>query len=78
MDLPSPSTRRSFVVKAKPGSRADEILSWDGKVLQVAIAAPADKNKANVRLVKFLSKELHHPVRLKSGASSKEKLFCFV
>lgn len=78
MDLPTPQRNPVFSVKVKPGARKDEVVSWDGRVLVVAVAAPADKNKANVELVKFLTKTLGHPVRIKTGLASKEKIVVFV
>lgn len=47
-------------------------------MLLVEVAAPAHEGKANVALVKFLSKELGHQVRIKSGQTKKEKLLVFV
>ncbi len=76
-----------LAVHVKPGAKKTEILS-KGEVWEIAVAAPADKDKANstivlsspsklVRnkeLVRFLSKELKKKVRIKSGLKSKEKL----
>lgn len=76
MLLPAPPG--SFKVRVKPGAREDRIVSYEDGVLLVEVAAPADKQKANVRLVKFLSKRLGLQVRLKSGRTSKEKLLVFV
>lgn len=73
LDLPD-----SFRVRVKPSARKDEILSYGDGVLFVAVAAPAHEGKANLRLVKFLSKELGRQVRLKSGATGKEKTLIFV
>jgi len=78
MDLPTHDGTPVFTVQVKPGSRSDEIVSWDGKVLMVMIAAPADKGKANERLVKYLSKELGARVAIKSGHTSRLKRVMFV
>ncbi|MFP4524602.1 MAG: DUF167 domain-containing protein [Candidatus Woesearchaeota archaeon] len=75
MDLPQPPG--GFRVRVKPGSRQDRIVGFSEGVLAVEVSAPADKGKANARLVKFLSKRLGHQVRLKSGATSKEKTLVF-
>ena len=54
------------------------LISCVDGVLTVAVAAPADKGKANLELVKFLSKELKRQVRIKSGVTKKEKVLVFV
>ncbi|MFH1649682.1 MAG: DUF167 domain-containing protein [Candidatus Woesearchaeota archaeon] len=60
-------------VKVKPNASKTEIIEiLDGKVI-IAIKAPADKNKANAELVRFLSKELKRQCRIKSGLTSREK-----
>lgn len=64
--------RLSVVVK--PNSKKTEILSWDGKVMKVAVAKPPENNKANIELVKFLSKKLGKSVRILNGFTSKKKL----
>ena len=63
----------SLRVRVKTNMKKDEILSR-GDCWVVAVAAPAIDNKANVRLVKFLSKELGRQLRIKSGLRSKEKV----
>ncbi|MBW2983175.1 DUF167 domain-containing protein [Candidatus Woesearchaeota archaeon] len=76
MDLPQPPG--SFRVSVKPGSRQDRIVGFSEGVLTVEVSAPADKGKANARLVRFLSKQLGYQVRVKSGLASKEKVMVFV
>ena len=43
-------------------------------VVKIAVKAIPDKNKANIELVKFLSKLLKKKVRIVSGMKSKEKV----
>lgn len=62
-----------LVVHVKPGAKKTEILS-KGDTWEVAVAAPADKDKANKELVRFLSKTLKKKVRIKSGQKSRDKL----
>lgn len=76
IDLPKPPG--SFVVRVKPRCNKTCIVSYLDDVLFVDVAAPADKNKANVELVKFLSKQLGNQVRIKSGRASKEKTLVFL
>lgn len=78
MNLPNKEEHPIFSVRVKANSSRTEILSFDQDILLVAIKAPADKNKANTELVKFLSKELGCAVRIKSGLTSKEKKLMFV
>lgn len=57
-------------IKAKPGSKANQIsITGDGTIV-IKIKAPAQDGKANDELVKFLSKQLGLPkskVRIVSG-----------
>lgn len=69
---------KRFKVIVKPNAKKTGILGFDEnkKALRVAVSAPPDKNKANVELVRFLSKNFR-PVRIVSGLSSREKLLEF-
>ena len=64
----------------KPNADKTEILGYDEskKTVKIAIAAPADKDKANKELIRFLSKILKRNVKIKSGLRSKEKTIIFV
>lgn len=63
-------------VIVKPSSPKSEMLGFDvnRKAYRINIKAPPDKGKANIELVKFLSKTLKKKVRIVSGLSSKEKI----
>ncbi|MBN1792298.1 DUF167 domain-containing protein [Candidatus Woesearchaeota archaeon] len=63
-------------VHAKPGKKKTRIIGFDDSknALVVEVGARAEDNKANVELVKFLSKGLKRPVVLKSGFTGKDKL----
>ena len=65
-----------FTVIVRPNSDRNEIIGWDEaqKAWRVAIAAPAERNKANLVLIKFLSKLTKKKVRIVAGLASKEKL----
>jgi len=56
----------------KPSSRKFAVKLVDGK-LAVSLTEPAEKNKANLELVKELSRLLGCGVRLVGGAKSKRK-----
>jgi len=47
-----------FTVLAKPGSRRKEIRLEENGVLVVAVKEPAERQKANKAIIKFLAKEL--------------------
>ena len=68
--------RDKFKVIVKHSSKKNEIIEFDkeSNIYKISVAAPADKNKANKELVKFLSKTLGKQVRIKSGLKSKEKI----
>lgn len=52
------SGNRLLQVKVHPGAGRNEIVGFNGDVLQVKIAAPPDKGKANRELIDFFSRWL--------------------
>ena len=60
----------------KPNAKKTEILSIDKdkKTAKIAVAAPADKDKANKEILHFVSKQIGKQVRFVSGLRSKEKV----
>lgn len=63
-------------ISAKPNAKKTEILSYDSaaNIVKIAVAAPADKDKANKELLKFVSRQLKKKVAFVSGLRSKEKV----
>ena len=63
-------------VHARPGKKKTAVTGFDSgrKALIVDVGAPAEGEKANVELVKFISRKLKRPVVMKSGFASKDKL----
>ncbi|MFC2134533.1 DUF167 domain-containing protein [Bacteroidota bacterium] len=62
-------------IHVKPNSNKTQIKGYDdNKGLLVDVAASADKNKANVEVVKFFSKLLKKKVEIKKGMRNKDKL----
>ncbi len=80
MNLEEFAKNTYFKVIVKPNSKENKILGIDKqkKAIKIAIKAKAEKNKANLELIKFLSKKLKRKVRIKSGFTSKEKVVCIV
>ena len=67
-------------ILVKPNSSSNEILGFDSEkqALKVSIAAPADKNKANLEVIKFFSRLLKKRIKAKTGLKSKEKIVCII
>lgn len=65
----------TFRILVKANSSKNEILGFDDarRAYKIAIKEPAEDNKANVELVKFLSKEMGRRVKIVSGHTSKTK-----
>lgn len=64
-------------VHIQPNSNENEIVSKENNIFKIKIKAPAIENKANIELIKFLSKELKVEkslITIKSGKNSKTKL----
>ena len=68
----------SLKIIVKPNSKKTEIMGYDEqrKALRLSVKAPAEKNKANLEIIKYFSKILKKQVKIK-GLSSKEKLLVF-
>ena len=60
----------------KPNSTKNRIIKFDSErnAYRIEIKAPAKDNKANIELIKFLSKSLKKNVKIIKGFKSKEKL----
>lgn len=62
-------------IKVQPNSGRQEIQkSIDGKIQKVFLKKPAEDNKANRELEKFLSKHLKLKVKIIKGFTSKNKI----
>jgi len=62
-------------VKVKPNAPKTQILS-EGAVLEIAVAAPAENNRANIELIKFLEKKFKKKARVIRGLTGKNKIVC--
>jgi uncharacterized protein (TIGR00251 family) len=61
-------------VKVRPNAAENAILAQEGTSWTVAIAAPPDGNKANLELIKFLSKKMKKRVKIRSGFRNRVKI----
>ena len=68
--------KSKFRVIVKPNSKESKIIEFnkDSNTYRIQIKAKPEDNKANIELIKFLSKELKKKVRIASGFKSKEKI----
>jgi uncharacterized protein (TIGR00251 family) len=71
------STNARLTIKVTPNAGRNEIVGFKEGVLNVKIAAPPDKGKANKELVDFLSERLgirKSAVLIVKGQTSRHKL----
>ncbi|MEA5596157.1 DUF167 domain-containing protein [Rivularia sp. UHCC 0363] len=64
-------------VKVKPNSKQQKIIEEEDGSLTIHLKSPPVDGKANQELIKVLSKKFDIPksyIRIKSGASSRQKL----
>ena len=64
-------------IKVIPNSSGTQLVGWHGDQLKLKLAAPAEKGKANVALLKLLSKELGLPrssIKIISGHNNQLKV----
>lgn len=52
---------KRLLVQVRPAARQSLALGYDGRVVRIAVAAPATENRANEELVRFLAHELGIP-----------------
>lgn len=65
-----------FKIIVKANSKKNKINGYDKEknAYRISIAAKPENNKANIEIIKFLSKLLKKKVRIISGLKSKEKI----
>ncbi len=76
MEIKNFISKNTLKILVKPNSNKTEIINIDknNKIIKVNVKAPADKNKANIEIIKFFSKLLKRKVIIKKGLKSREKL----
>jgi len=65
---------RQLLIKVKPNAPKTKIISENGNELVVAVHTPPENNKANIELIKFLSKKFGAEVRIVRGLKGKNKV----
>jgi len=65
-----------FRIIAKPNARENKIEGFDNKMNAyiVHVKARPEDNKANIEIIKFLSRLLKKKVRIVSGLKSRKKI----
>lgn len=65
-----------FKIIVKPDSKESKIDGFDKErnAYRISIKARPENNKANIEVIKFLSKLLKRKVKIASGLKSKEKI----
>ena len=65
-----------FKVIVKPNSKENKIIEFnkEANAYKIQIRAKPEDNKANIELIKFLSKSLKKKARIVSGFKSREKI----
>jgi hypothetical protein len=58
----------------KPNSPKTKIISETESEIKLAVAAPPEGGKANLELIKFLSKKFGKTVRIIRGLTSRKKV----
>jgi uncharacterized protein (TIGR00251 family) len=70
-------SNRGLAIRVTPNAGRNEITGWRDGVLQVKIAAPPDKGKANKELIDFLSQALgvkKYAISIIKGQTSRNKV----
>jgi uncharacterized protein len=79
--MPSSNTGCTIEVRLKPNARRETIALGDNGVINARVNAPPVEGKANIALIKFLSKTLDIPkssLSIKRGETSKNKVIAVV
>lgn len=65
-----------FKIIAKPNSKENKIEGFDKErnAYRVRVKARSEDNKANIEIIKFLSKLLKKKVKISSGLNSRKKI----
>lgn len=65
---------KQLLIIVKPNAPKTKILSESATEIKLAVAAPPEHNKANIEVIKFLSKYFGADVRIVSGLKAKRKI----
>jgi uncharacterized protein (TIGR00251 family) len=75
--ISSPAPSALLLVRVTPAASRDALLGWQGDVLRLSVAAPAERGKANEAVLRLLSATLGLPrqrLRIVRGHTSRQKV----
>lgn len=61
-------------LKVKTNQRETKILSQKDDEIILAVKSPPEKNKANLEIIRFFSRELKTKIKIIAGLKSKNKV----
>jgi len=61
-------------VHVKPNASKTKIVSIKDNIYKIDVKAPPENNKANIELIKFLTKHFKKKVKIVKGKTSKKKI----
>ena len=67
----------SISLRVTPGASRDALMGWQGDVLHLRVAAPAQRGKANEAVLRLLAAALgveRQRLRIVRGATSRQKV----
>jgi hypothetical protein len=67
----------SISLRVTPGASRDAVVGWQGDVLRLHVAAPAQRGKANEAVLRLLAAALgieRRRLRIVRGATSRQKV----
>ena len=73
----SPAPTAFLPVRVTPAASRDALLGWQGDVLRLSVAAPAERGKANEAALRLLAAALGLPrqrLRIVRGQTSRQKV----
>ena len=65
---------RIITVKVKPNASKTRVISQSPEELVLAVSEPAEDNKPNIEVIKFLSKHFKANIEIVRGLKSKTKI----
>ena len=67
----------TYNLKVKPNKKKTEILKITENNIIMNVKAPPENNKANIEIIKFLSKYFNKKIKIIKGQNSKNKIISF-
>ena len=64
----------TITIRVRPNAKKTSIVDIRDNIVFLDVASPPENNKANVEIIKFISKQLKKQVRFLRGTTSKTKV----